>query len=977
MLKQKTYSCGICNTRPDQISHHKSHLETQKHKDKKELFELKLSKLTEEELKDKYNIINIAEIVDIIETIENNKKLNEIVDTEMYYINKLKDTMIDETMSISNKDALKDKIHEIHNFLRNNGAGYGMNALKVFNIIYGLKKIEENNLLDKVSLKKPDCEFTYLLKLANENKDEKLAELIFGNVLTSISQSNIRDLLFYEIPQNIKGSVFVFLIKEIHKITLIEKSCNVLLSGKIYEYFIGRESSDISDLGAYFTDRHIVDYSYKKLNPSLGENGELGSMIDMFGGSGGFTTGYINYMKDNFTINWEKEINKIYHFDMNEDVIKSAGLEFFCLTGVLPNMNNLQYKNSFTDEFVGEDSRTEQYYKYVITNPPYGGDKIKQSEAQLKREKIKEYINKEIPNLTDKEQIKRRNIQLKNIEMQEKQEKKEQDKSKVSLSSCSQRIQRFARINNLKGTDKEACSLILMMELLESNGTCIGVLKEGVFFNKTYKELRKCLIEKYNVREIISIPQDQFENTSTKTSIIIFSAYSEKKNIDDNKYVKFSDLVIDRYEEDKFQEIMGDIYLIENKGDIKNVSYKLISETTKKDILNNPIYSLNGKDYNKKEIICGNDYKLVKLGDICNFLPKSKRNAFFGKTNGKYNFYTSSDKIQKCDIADYNEKCIIIGTGGNSCIHLVNNNFSCSADTLLISSNEIKNNYIYYSILTLWNLLIENMHGSTIKHVTKEMLMNFNIPIPKSEDKIKKWVDKISKPYDKKIELEQQLKDLEIEIQDKIKNISENEKCDKVEFDNILKYLKKENKYKASDGKNEGLYKFYTSSQDKILYRDDYEFENISILIGRGGNVSLHIASYFSVSHDDVYVLNLKNNENNIIMLYYIYNYLKLNINLISNSFKGSTIKHSSKESLSKINIKIPKNKELINNLEPLFNKIEPLHIEIKDNETLYNQYIQELSNDSVPKINNEINNEIINEPKIIKKKVKKQKNIS
>ena len=36
MLKQKTYSCGICKTTPDQISHHKSHIETQKHKDKRE-----------------------------------------------------------------------------------------------------------------------------------------------------------------------------------------------------------------------------------------------------------------------------------------------------------------------------------------------------------------------------------------------------------------------------------------------------------------------------------------------------------------------------------------------------------------------------------------------------------------------------------------------------------------------------------------------------------------------------------------------------------------------------------------------------------------------------------------------------------------------------------------------------------------------------------------------------------------------------
>ena len=46
MLIPKTYSCGICKTQPDQISHHKTHILTQKHKDKYELFELKLSKLS-------------------------------------------------------------------------------------------------------------------------------------------------------------------------------------------------------------------------------------------------------------------------------------------------------------------------------------------------------------------------------------------------------------------------------------------------------------------------------------------------------------------------------------------------------------------------------------------------------------------------------------------------------------------------------------------------------------------------------------------------------------------------------------------------------------------------------------------------------------------------------------------------------------------------------------------------------------------
>lgn len=299
-------------------------------------------------------------------------------------MNTLMNTEIENMNSVSNKEALKDKIHEIHNFLRNNGAGYGMNALKVFNIIYGLKKIEENGLLDKVNLTKPDCEFSYLLKLANENKDEQLAELIFGNMLQSICDSELKELLFYEIPQNIRGSVFVYLVKEINKITIIEKTCNVLLSGKIYEYFIGRDASAISELGAYFTDRHITKYCLQKANPKMNEDGTIPSMIDMFGGSGGFTTEYINHINETYPqlINWNNEINKIYHYDMNEDVIKSAGLEFFCLTGVLPNMNNLKYKNSFTDEFNGSK------YEYIFTNPPYGGDKTSKTKAQSKRLKV-------------------------------------------------------------------------------------------------------------------------------------------------------------------------------------------------------------------------------------------------------------------------------------------------------------------------------------------------------------------------------------------------------------------------------------------------------------------------------------------------------------------------------------------------------------------------------------------------------------
>jgi hypothetical protein len=68
MLLNTHYTCKICKTKPDQLSHHKMHLSTQKHKDKKELFELKLSKLSNNELENIHATNNISIIVEEHET---------------------------------------------------------------------------------------------------------------------------------------------------------------------------------------------------------------------------------------------------------------------------------------------------------------------------------------------------------------------------------------------------------------------------------------------------------------------------------------------------------------------------------------------------------------------------------------------------------------------------------------------------------------------------------------------------------------------------------------------------------------------------------------------------------------------------------------------------------------------------------------------------------------------------------------------
>ncbi len=964
MTVPKTYSCGICKTQPDQISHHKTHILTQKHKDKYELFELKLSKLSEEQLLNKYNTTSIKDICEQLETVIYNLNDNNIENDINIKIDNQsseedKQLMMDNINSISNKEALRDKIHDIHNFLRNNGAGYGMNALKVFNILFGLKKIEEKGLVEKVGLSN-ECKFSYLLEKAKDNSaeklsDEKFAELIFDTVLDSINESEIKDLLFYEIPKNMKGSVLRHLIIEINDITKIENDCNVLLSGKIYEYFIGRDESAISELGAYFTDRHIVDYILNKLSPCINDDGTISSMIDMFGGSGGFTTGYINYLNEKYKngeINWETEILKINHFDMNEDVIKSAGLEIFCLTGILPNKNNLCYKNSFTDNF------NDTKYKYPITNPPYGGDKNKKSAAQEKRDKIKEYIKRDLLNVTDEGVRIARQKQLKNIEKQEKEDKKDNNKTKVCLENCSDRIRKYAYDNKLKGNDKEACSLILLMDILEVGGTAIGVLKEGVFFNSSYKDLRKCLIEKYNVREIISVPSDQFENTSTKTSIIIFDNTEEKTS-----EVKFYDLVVERFTQDKFIESNGNILIVENKGDISGVSDTLVSVASREEILSNPIYSLNGKDYNKKVIVCGEGYELVRLGDVCEFKPKSKRKASEGKKEGKYNFYRSSDKVQKCDVADYKEECLIIGDGGVANIQ-IDKDFSCSDHNHIIKTKY--NKYIYYLIIGNISLLVDGFTGSVLKNLSKEYLVNLQIPIPKSEQKIIEWVNKISKPYDEKNTKTNKIKELEEYVQNKIKDITENEECDEFKIIDLCDIKSGKRLPSGHSYSNEPTSYYYLqvtnfqnnsidSNNLKFINKDTYNilqkyditendiYISIAGTIGKVGIIPKQLNGSI-LTENAVRLTNIKINK--IYLLYYL-NLVNDKLIELSNM---TTIKKLSIQSIEKFKIKIPKNKQHIKDLEPAFEEIEKLQGEVKEAETLYNNLIKELSDEAMPK---------------------------
>ena len=227
--------------------------------------------------------------------------------------------------------------------------------------------------------------------------------------------------------------------------------------------------------------------------------------------------------------------------------------------------------------------------------------------------------------------------------------------------------------------------------------------------------------------------------------------------------------------------------------------------------------------------------------------------------------------------------------------------------------------------------------------MNRKNIKTIEVPIPICYNNLKYWVNKLSKLNDDKILILQKVKENELKIQNLIDEINKNDN-NNVFFNECLIHVKKFNKYKASDGYLEGKFAFYTSSQDKILFRDDYEFENSHIIIGRGGLSSIHFDKQFSVSHDDVFVLRANDKYN----IKYIYNYLKYNRNLLNDSFKGSNISHSSKETLSKIVIKIPYNESKMNICINIYEEIENLKSEIFNLDHYFKVNIKELYNDAI-----------------------------
>ena len=148
--------------------------------------------------------------------------------------------------------------------------------------------------------------------------------------------------------------------------------------------------------------------------------------------------------------------------------------------------------------------------------------------------------------------------------------------------------------------------------------------------------------------------------------------------------------------------------------------------------------------------------KNKKISELFEFLPKSKRNAKYGKEVGEYPFFASSNVVTKyVDEPDYTKNKLVLGDGGTASINYAEKDFSCSDHCYILKplDEEVLNcKYVYWYLYSNLRVLEAGFKGIGIKNISKTYIQNVEIPVPSKEeqDNIVTILDKADKIRTKK-----------------------------------------------------------------------------------------------------------------------------------------------------------------------------------------------------------------------------------
>ena len=805
-----------------------------------------------------------------------------------------------------NKNILINIFKSCLNILRDNEGLTGEKALRNLSYLLILKLIEPH-LGNDIDIDNYDYHFESHFEDEDieTNKKRLLGIIRFSNLAIE-NDDNIPNIMKYawDIILSVHPTTKKIFIKDKgfdiqHKSTyknLIDKLNSLDLSNTDYDILGNAYEEVIQDimtgkiLGQFFTQPLIKKMMVKLINPQIFPDGKIETCGDPTMGTGGFLISYLKYILDQANI---KNIKPDWNY------IKTYGIygkEVEPDTYMLAVSNMLISSGHMFEQLERGDSiRNPITLKFdnILANPPFG---IK----GLKYDDIYNILKNEyIPIKTD-----------------------------------------------------NAISLFIqaIIYMLKINGKCAVVLPDGQdLFSKTNITLiliRKYLMKTCDLKEIIYLPSGIFTYTSIKTCVFYFVKKKEgiyvletnfniTKSLKNNQSLKF----IDTHETKQVQ-----FYDYNPYEDIKS----LLIEVPIEKIINNS-YSLNYTEYinneNKEEYT--EEVIIKTLGEICKFMPKSKRNAKYGNKEGLYPFFKSSMKIDSyVNEPDYTEESLIIGDGGEPNINY-GIKFSASDHCYVLQNiNTLLLNlkYVYYYLYHNLTIMNQLYTGVAIKNISKSNIEKIKVPIStiEKQEAIIKYLDFI---YEKTNKISQDkindLKQLNKFCLDNQKLFGDNEINTLGEICEFLNGKKRN----AHESIINGKYKFVTCSVQGYSYLNDYDFEDTALIINSvngSGKCMIYCTDKYSTTNNNFH-FKIKHKD---ILTEYIYYYLYHNIKLLEDGFIGANQKKISKNYLINIKIYVP-SFECQNNIIKycdynviLINQLEQ---EIKNNKLQAHKFIKNI----------------------------------
>ena len=629
-------------------------------------------------------------------TRHQNKKTSCITLTEMQQISQIKE------FKINDKNTLIGIFKNCLNILRDGEGLIGEKALRTLSYLLILKLLEPH-FGGEINIDDYKYDFSHIEDEMIETHKNKLLEIVRFSNLSNEKEDNIpvnMKHLWDDILSNHPTTKNIFLKdkgfdiqhkstykKLINKLNLLPDT-DVDVLGNAYEEVI-QDIMTGKVLGQFFTQPLIKKMMVKLINPQIHPDGKIDTCGDPAMGTGGFLITYLQYILQqanakNIKPDWDFiKTEGLYGKEIEPDTYQLAVSNMLISSG-----------HMFEKLDRGDSIRVPITRKFdnILANVPFGIKGLKYDDFQSPLK------NEYVPIKTD-----------------------------------------------------NAVSLFIqaIIYMLKNNGKCAVILPDGQdLFSKTNKTLiaiREYLMKTCDLKEIYYLPSGIFNYTSIKTCVFYFIKKREGTDVLETK-IKISKAQKETGRDYKFskthQTTKIKFYDYNPYEDIKS----LLVEVPIEKIASN-LYSLNYAEYMKDETE-EEQYEegvVVKtLGEVCKFLPKSKRQASYGEKHGEYPFYTSSQNCSKyCDEYDYEDECLIIGTGGNANIKY-SCKFSCSTDNFVIKINIgqlVK--YIYYYLLINIEILQKGFVGVGLQHISKEYISNIKIPIPSLErqQEIIKYLD--------------------------------------------------------------------------------------------------------------------------------------------------------------------------------------------------------------------------------------------